>query len=619
MKTEAKIVLLILIALVLILYWPAQNFEFVSYDDNIYVTNNSHVQGGLTVEGLIWAFTNMGAGFWHPLTWLSLMLDFELYGLNGGGYHGTNILFHLLNSLLLFLILLRMTDKLWQSGFVAALFAVHPLHVESVAWVAERKDVLSTFFWMLTMGAYVHYLARPSLFRYLGMVVFFILGLMAKPMLVTLPFVLLLLDYWPLNRLKEMDWSVIKRLIAEKTPLFLLAFIFSVLTFYAEGHLGALPSQVDFPIVTRISNAIVVFFAYLGKMFQPVELSFYYPHPGMRPVWQIVLSFMTLTGISVFVMAQARRYPYLPVGWFFYLGTLVPVIGIVQVGGHGMADRYTYIPLIGVFIMIAWGIPEWLGLLFRKTRMILAICAVTVLSILSVLCFSQVKVWQDSVTLFSHAVRVNSNDGKLQQLLGYALMEKGRWEEGIVHFHTAARIDKDDSSSHYNLGAALSRGGKDQEAAQSFLKALQLKPGYGEAYQGLGQAYERLGRFDDARACYEQALMHSKNRFAIYNSLALLLSRMGKYDESEKVYKKAIALWPDHAGLRNNYAMLLKLQGRTEESMSQFRAALRLRDDYANAHYELAIMLSKYGRREEARDHFRRAARINPSYPMPLF
>jgi len=614
MNNKTKTILLMLVAAVMVIYWPVINFDFIKYDDNLYVTNNLHVQGGLTAEGIKWAFTTIDAGFWHPLTWLSLMLDYELYGLNAGGYHWTNVILHLLNTLLLFLVLLRMTGQLWKSSFVAALFAIHPLHVESVAWVAERKDVLSTLFWMLTTVAYVFYAARPSLSRYLGIVVFFILGLMAKPMLVTLPFVFLLLDYWPLKRIQRIDGAVLKRLIGEKAPLFMIAIIFSIVTFYAETHLGAVPSQTDFPMSARIVNAIVSYSAYIGKMVWPASLSFYYPHPGMRPIGQIALSAAFLVLVTCWVVVCLREQPYLSVGWFFYLGTLVPVIGIVQVGGHAMADRYTYIPLIGLFIMMAWGMPELITMMFRKGKAIAAVCAAIVLSLLSVLCFFQVRIWQDSISLFTNAVDINRNDGKLQHLLGYALMEQGHLEEGIVHFREAARLENDDNRLHYNLAVALSRSGKDEEAIPHYLKALQINPLYGDAYYSLGQLYERLGRNTDAKHCYEQALDSKMNSSDLYNRLALVLSRMDMYKDAEKIYAKAIILWPEHAGLRNNFGMVLKSQGLTDEAIDQFRSALRFQGDYANAHYELGLLLNKQGNKEEARFHLKKAASINPSY-----
>jgi tetratricopeptide (TPR) repeat protein len=614
MKHNVKSVLFVLCVMVLLVYGPVVHYDFIKYDDNLYVTNNLHVQGGLTASGLKWAFTNVDAGFWHPLTWLSLMLDDELYGLNAGGYHLTNVLLHLLNTLLLFGVLLRMTGQLGRSGFVAALFAVHPLHVESVAWIAERKDVLSAWFWMLATGAYVLYTERPTLSRYLGVSLLFVLGLMAKPMLVTWPFALLLFDYWPLKRIHTLDRAVVFRLIVEKTPWFMVAILFSAMALYAEMQLGAVPSQADFPMSVRLANALVSYVAYIGKMFWPAGLSFYYPHPGMQPAGHVLLSMILLAVITGWAVVWFRRQPFLWVGWFFYLGTLVPVIGIVQVGGHAMADRYTYLPLIGLFIMLAWGLPEWLRAVFRKGEAFAAAGGIAVLVLLSVLCLFQGRVWQDSLTLFRHAVQVDGNNGKLRHLLGYALMDQGRLAEGIVHFREAVRLENEDSRFHYNLAVALSRSGSDSQAIPSYLRAIEINPLYGEAYAGLGQAYQRLNLYADARHCYDKALARKVNSLHVYNNLALVLFRMGEYEEAEKTCGKAVTLWPDHAGLHHNLAMILKARGRTKEAIAHLRKAVRLQDQYANAHYELGLLLDKEGHSEEAGSHFRKAADINPAY-----
>ncbi|MBL7207805.1 MAG: glycosyltransferase family 39 protein, partial [Desulfobacterales bacterium] len=394
------VVCLFLALTVLAVYWQVGNHEFVNYDDKDYITENQHVQAGLTLKSIAWAFTSTHAGNWHPLTWLSHMLDCQIYGLNPCGHHFTSVFFHILNSILLFLVFKRMTGAFWKSAFVAALFALHPLHVESVAWAAERKDVLSAFFWMLTMGSYIRYVERPGTNRYLLVLLFFALGLMAKPMLITLPFVLLLLDYWPLGRFhvrkpeaaqpseekpqkdtkskkrksrkrlaknavqakkttgSDYQWSLALSLLWEKIPLFVLAAASSVVTFFVQQSGGAVRSLDALPLFVRISNALVSYISYIVKMILPHNMAILYPHPKDFSIWQVAGACLLLACISFIAIRSMKRYPYFAVGWLWYLGTLVPVIGLVQVGLQSMADRYTYIPLTGIFIIIAWGISD---------------------------------------------------------------------------------------------------------------------------------------------------------------------------------------------------------------------------------------------------------------------
>ena len=387
------LVCLFLIITTFAVYWQVHNHDFINLDDDLYITENDQVQKGLSRESVVWAFTTTHAANWHPLTWLSHMVDFQLYGLNPKGHHLTNVFFHLLNTLLLFFVLQRMTGALWRSGFVAALFALHPLHVESVAWVAERKDVLSTLFWLLTIWAYTWYVERPRRTRYLLTLLTFTLGLMAKPMLVTLPFVLLLLDYWPLGRFQvgQLDtalsapgqaslstrsvWSQTLRLIWEKAPFFALAAASSIVTFLVQKGGGAVRPWERFPITIRIANGLVSYVKYMGKMIWPSDLAVFYPHPGASlPIWQAVAAGLLLLSISIAAIRLAKNHPYLAVGWLWYLGTLVPIIGFVQVGGQALADRYTYVSLIGLFIIIAWGVSDIVAK-WRYQRVVFIIAA----------------------------------------------------------------------------------------------------------------------------------------------------------------------------------------------------------------------------------------------------
>ena len=470
-NVQPLIISLVLIAATFIVFWQVRHHQFVSFDDYRYVVENPYVVRGLTFRSVIWAFTATHASNWHPLTWLSHMLDCGLYGLNPGGHHVTSLLFHIASTLMLFLVLKQMTGALWRSGFVAALFALHPLHVESVAWVAERKDVLSTFFWMLTMWAYFRYVQRPGFNRYLVVLLSFILGLLSKPMLVSLPFVMLLLDYWPLcrfqfgqlmgngnSRMQRSLSSIDRRssvfhLILEKVPFFVLSAISSFLTFYAQEKGGAIGSLAFLPLGTRIVNALVSYVSYIWKMIWPQHLALLYPYPERFPIWEVVGAGLLLVGISVLVMRAARGRPYLLVGWLWYLGTLVPVIGLVQVGAQAMADRYTYVPLIGLFIMVAWGLSDFLKG-WRYRRGVLAISAGVLFSILMIVTWVQVQYWENSIVLYKHTLEVTVNNYLIHNNLGIVFFRQGKYQEAANQYNEALRINPNSAEAHYNLGNA---------------------------------------------------------------------------------------------------------------------------------------------------------------------
>jgi hypothetical protein len=503
---EQQIVLLVSLTLLTVLvYWRVTSHEFVLFDDEVYVTENKQVQEGLSWQGVVWAFTTTDANFWHPLTWLSHMLDCELFGLNPGGHHLTGLLLHVANTLLLLLVLQRMTGALWPSAFVAALFALHPLHVESVAWVSERKDVLSTFFWILTMGAYVRYAEHPKALPYALTLVLFSLGLMAKPMLVTLPFVLLLLDYWPLGRLDmgQMRPSAPGRtdtpkaaksplflLLLEKAPFLVLSVVACILAYVAQVQGGAVKSSGLFPMDIRIANALVSYVSYLEKTFWPQNLAVFYPHPGAWPVWQTAGATLLLVSISVLVILCVRKTPYLALGWFWYLGTLVPVLGLVQVGDHAMADRYTYVPLIGIFIMIAWGAQDLANRRRQGAPGFLA-AAAAVLIVCGIVSAQQLRHWQNSTTLFQHAIHVTRNNEGAHNNLGLALVEQGRLDEAIAQYLRALELKPLNPRALNNLGIALAKQGKLEEARECFTRALAIDPEHHLARRNLGVA-ERM-------------------------------------------------------------------------------------------------------------------------------
>jgi len=568
---------LLLIVGILIIYWPVQHFEFINYDDNIYVTENVHVRSGITKESAIWAFTTYHAYNWHPLTWLSLMLDNELYQLNPGGYHWTNVLFHIANTLFLFLALNRMTGAIWLSGFVAALFALHPLHVESVAWVAERKDVFSTLFWMLTMYIYVFYIERPSAWRYALLLVCFSFGLMAKPMLVTLPFVLLLLDFWPLGRFpfspedshsyfqKNEVWdhrislrsNTLYRLTLEKIPLLILSILCSITTLLAQQSGEAVATLQRLSFMERVANAFISYSNYILKMFWPTALAVFYPYPGTWPVWQVAGSFSLLVAITALVIRGMRRHPYLAVGWLWYLGTLIPVIGLIQVGSQAMADRYTYIPLIGLFIMIAWGVPDILGQWRHKRNILLILSGFVLISLMICSCI-QVQSWENGISLFQHAVNSTKNNSITYNNLGTALLLKNRSDEALIQYHKSIQLQPNNPDVYNNLGYILSLKGKANEAIIQYNKALQLKPRFAEAHFNIASAYSELGNFKEAAFHYSEAIRIKPDYAEAYNRLGFVYARQGNFDKAILNFQKALIIFPNYDAAYHNLRMAIQ-------------------------------------------------------------
>jgi tetratricopeptide (TPR) repeat protein len=618
-----------LILATLWVYWPVLNSEFINLDDNLYVTDNLMVQRGLTLENVIWAFTNTSTGFWHPFTWLSHMLDCQLFGLNPGPHHLTSLLFHLANTLLLFWVLSRMTGRPWASTFIAALFALHPLHVESVAWVSERKDVLSTFFWFLTLGTYLRYVEQPGIHRYLLVLFSFTLGLMSKAMLVTLPFVLLLLDYWPLGRFlfKQNSGGPLLprpgvapnqglsplRLIQEKTPLWILSGAWCVLTFFAEKSLGALGGLESIPLGIRIANAISSYGFYLGKTIWPRNLAVFYPYPELIPLWPAILSGLFLIVLSFIVIRYAFSNPYLFVGWFWYLGTLVPVIGLVPVGSHAMADRFTYIPLVGPFIMIAMGGSDFL-MGWRHRKITLAVSAGLALSFFSVATRQQVALWQKSITLFEHTVSITSNNYFGHNNLGVALAQQGKIQEAIVHYTRALQINPNFTDAHNNLGNFLARQGKIQEAAAHYTQALRSNPHSWQAYFNLAVLQAQQGKIQEAIVSYSRALEIDPDFAEAHYNLGILLTQQGNNQEAIAHYTQTLRIKRDYAEAHINLAQLLERQGKIHAAITHYRQGLRINPDYALAHYNLANLLTSQGKFQEAATHYVQALRINPDY-----
>ena len=642
---------LLLIVVTLLVYMPVFQYPFVSYDDYIYVTDPPQVREGLNWENFKWAMTNLQAGFWHPLTWLSHLLDGELFELNPAGHHLTNVLLHLTSVAVLFWVLEAMTGALWCSAFAAALFALHPLNVESVAWVAERKNVLSTLFWVLTMGAYLGYVRKPVWKRYWGLMGVFVLGLMAKPMLVTLPCVFLLLDYWPLARFgkdRAQFRERVPRLVVEKLPFFIPVGIISLLTIKAESVVGALPTVEDLPMAPRIFNAVVAYALYLKKMVWPLDLAVLYPHPGTSvELWAVVSATVLLVSISLLVWRFRRQAPYLVVGWLWYLGALVPVSGLVQVGGHAMADRYAYVPLIGIFIMLAWGAAQAASRL-KLRREWLAAAALGSLVPLWMVTYVQVGYWRDSASLFEHALAVTEENAVAHYNLATALAEKEEWEMAIPHLHRALEILPSYASARINLGSILARQDKMDDAMRQFEMAIEANPESDLGYHNLGLALLEAGRVDEGIDHLSRALKINPDYASAHLHLGLAALQKGNRVEAVELFRQALALRPNfarahyHLGteLLNmghlgeaqrhlltalqedpgyteayvNLAVVLKNEGNFEDALVLLRKALEMAPGSAEAHNNMGTLLAVKGDLDKAEKHFSRTLEIDPSH-----
>lgn len=563
-----------LIVFPLVLFWQVGHHPFVNYLDDFYVTANRHVQTGLTWEGTRWAFTTTYGSDWRPLTWLSLMLDNQLYGLNPKGYHLTHLVLHAANTLLLFAVFRRMTGALWRSAFVAALFAIHPLHVESVAWVAERQGPLGAFFWLLTVSAYLRYMERPNLHRYIWMALVFSLGLMASPILKSLPFALLLLDYWPLDRLRasEGGWEKGWKLFREKLPLFALAAASGIMVYWARRKGVSVGPFERLPFSIRLENSIVSYFHYIGQMIWPSRLAVFYPPlENGEPIWKVAGAILLLMGVTVLAIWQGKKRPYLAVGWFWYLGTL-PLVN-----GGGMADRNTYIPLIGLFAILSWGAPECVAG-WRDCGRAIALSAGALLSVLTGWTWFQIGYWQNSAALFEHALEVTENNYLAHNNLGFALDDLGRYEEAKAHY----------------------------------LKALEIKPDFAIAHNNLGFAFEREGRLDEAVAHYRDAIQIELSYDMAHNNLAVALAKQGKFNEAIFHFQHVLAGNPEYETVLNNFGFVLAKQGKLQEAVEKYAEAVRINPSFDLAHFNLGVAYFKLGRTVEADKEFHIALRINP-------
>ncbi len=656
-RTASLWIAVALAAVTLAVYSPVTGFQFVNLDDHAFVTENPHVQAGLTAEGFKWAWSSVVAGNWHPVTMLTHMLDCQLFGVQPWWPHLVNALLHAANVVLLFGLLKRMTGAFWRSAVVAALFALHPLHVESVAWVSERKDVLSTLFWFLTIWAYLRCVEKWrvdsgqwTVFYGLSLL-FFALGLMSKPMLVTVPCTLLLLDYWPLERMKT--GTSLWRLMAEKIPFLAMSAALCVVTFRIQKHGGAMMSLQDFPPMARVGNALASYMRYIEMMFWPRHLAgLYLIKYDPWSWWEVALAALLLLAVCGLMLAQCRRRPYLTAGWFWYLGTLVPVIGLVHVGMQAMADRYTYVPLIGLFVMLAWGGWELAGA-WRLGRFAPAVAAAA-LAACAVLTVRQELYWKDSETFnkrilertpdnyvahnnlamfylktnrmdealahFTVAAEENPNYAEAHNNLGGIFMRQERYDEAIEHFRTAVRLHpaylycfnlanalEDTATARHDTNALA-------EAVPFYQQALQFNPGSDRAHFNLGLAWQGQGHAREALAEFEEAAHLDSDRVDTWTQLGLLCATQRRMPEAERAFRQLLRLQPNNGDANGWLGNALAEQNKLPEAVAFYLTALRLNPADSKTEFNLAFTLSRQGKRDEAAEHYRQALRINPNY-----
>jgi len=615
-----------LLLITTVVYLPVRHYGFFAIDDNTYVYENNNVNTGLSWDNICWAFTAGRASNWHPLTWLSQMLDVQVFGLHPGAFHVVNLFFHLANTLLLFLILQRMTAAFWPSLFVAGLFALHPLHVESVVWIAERKDVLSTFFMMLTLWCYLAYVRRPGWGRYLLIILFFALGLMAKPMLVTLPFLLLLCDYWPLSRFSQVRPAAtalnnpktqagrklsLGRLLVEKIPLFALAAASGIVTFLVQRAGGAIQSSQAIGFSIRLASAAESYWRYIGHMLWPTRLSVFYPHLGAGPAWRVALAVAGLLAVTAVCIWQARRRAYLLIGWLWYLGTLLPVIGLIQVGGQLIANRYTYIPLIGPFMAITWLSYDLLGR-GKAGRVVLGTAAAVILVGLVHCTRFEVGLWASETALFRRALQVTYWNHLAHHMLGLALVKEGKVEEGIEQYRKALQIRPDEFLTHLAMAMALSRVGQTDEAIKHYQNALEIKPDSWAVYNNLGDIFNKQGQSEQALHYFEEAVRLNPASTVVHTNLAHLLSKQGRYEEALTHYQQILLINPRDFDATNGMAVALYRLQKYPPAIQYFRRAVELNPQAAGARSNLAAALAQLGYFDEAIKQLQEALRLEP-------
>lgn len=620
------IIVLALVALILTIYWQVQYFDFINYDDGLYVTQSSLTQSGLTWKGVSKLLADVHTGNWHPLTMLSHIVDWELFGWKAGGHHWSNLILHIINAVLLFLLLNQLTGAIWRSAMVAVLFSIHPINVESVAWVAERKNVLSTFFWFLTMLFYVHYVRKPAPTAFLPVVISFALGLMSKSMLVTLPFVLLLMDYWPLNRtvINAQDQDKTDNqitaatgrtkliyLIKEKIPLFILTAVAICVTLYTQHLVGAVVSTKSLSLVQRISNAVFSYGLYIKKMFWPADLSVFYPRYDIE-IWQILIVSILLVSLSIIILRYYRKYPYLSVGWFWYLGTMVPVIGFVQVGAQSMADRYAYVPFIGLFIMLVWYAVDVAGK-SKNAKFSLALTSFLVILTLSVVAWQRCQLWGDQLALYNDALK-NQKSALVYNLRGIAYAEKGQNELALGEYHAAVKLDEKFAEALNNRGNLYASMGQHENALRDFDEAQRLKPRYADAYYNKGLLYLGTRQLDAAIADFTSAIQLDTNNADYFNNRGVALRLKGDYKKSFADFNQALKINGNMAEAYFNRGIIYQMHSQYLPAIVNYTEALEIKPAYLDAYFNRGVLFAALGKFDQAIEDFRYVLQINPKY-----
>jgi tetratricopeptide (TPR) repeat protein len=610
-QRQILIVYVVLVIVTLAVFWQVKQFNFINYDDGVYVTHNSHIQSGITLDGIRWAFSTRYVSLWNPLVWLSLMFDYQLHGLNAGGYHLTNLILHVMSVLLLFWLFNRMTGAIWKSAFVAAIFALHPLHVESVAWIAERKDVLSAFFWMLTLCLYVYYTEKPVIRRYLLVLLCFTCALMSKPMVITLPIVMILLDYWPLDRLqsdkKKLSETKIAGIIPlwqlkEKIPFFILSAVMVIITLYNPNthDMSDTRDLQHYSLISRLANAPVAFVTYLEKTFWPHNMAVFYPFSDQIPLWQVLGASLLILVISVAVIIMMKRLPYLFTGWMWYAITIAPVIGIIQISitaPYAMADRYHYLPSIGLAVMMAWGIPALIKSEAIRKKLLFP-AGIFFLGIISFISWNQCGYWKNSATLFYHALQVTKDNALAHHSFGLSLFKKGKIEEAIDHFNEAIRLKPDYAGAYYNRGIAYGKLGQHQRAIEGYTEAILLKPDDADAYNNRGNAYAELGQNQRAIEDYTEAIRLKPDDADAYNNRGNAYAELGQHQPAIEDYTEAIRLKPDDAKAYNFEGKVYTKLGQYQRAIADYNKAIRIKPDYADAYNNRGVAYLLQGNKE---------------------
>ena len=537
-RRQTLLIALGLVLLTAAVFQQVTGFNFLSFDDARYIPDNPMVSNGLSFNGILWAFSTRHHGYWHPITWIVHMLNCQFFGLNAGAHHTMNLLFHIVNVLLLFGLLIRLTGRTGRSAFVTALFAIHPMHVESVAWIAELKDVLSTMFWLWTVWVYAIYIQNKARKFYWLAIVLYAVGLMAKPMIVTLPLILLLLDFWPLNRLSSENW---RSRVVEKAPFFVLAGISAIVTFLTTAYGGVVGSVAQYPITARVSNVITAYGMYLSKFAWPHHLACLYPYDMNLSTGKIFASVLIILLITGLAMATAKRHPYVLTGWFWFLVMLLPVIGIIQAGPQSMADRYSYLSYVGLFIMITWSVSDWANQSLRLGR-VLPVLGIVIILALAVRARSQVQTWKDSLTLFRHAAEVTTDNYMAYNNLGILLADEGQLDEAIVQYRQALSLCPQFAYTQNNLGNALIQKNELDEAITHFNEALRLNPNYAEARNNLGIALAKQGRWDEAIHCFLAALKANPDNEGRQGNLLRAIDKIHDQGKAAAYYRATLEI-----------------------------------------------------------------------------